>query len=112
MSILFKLKSCCISTEGIKAYKNMLESILPLHTPSTPGVGSKGLFDSFLKVVMLHIKLTGMKYRTPCKQLFCLFIHARSLGVAKGQNNYFLKVFVLDFKLKGKTCRKTCKQTV
>ena len=28
---------------------------------------------------MLHIKLTGMKHRAPCKQIFCLFTHSQSL---------------------------------
>ena len=40
---------------------------LPLHTPLTPGVGSKGYYLSFPKEVMLHVKLTGMKQRTHCK---------------------------------------------
>ena len=35
----------------------MKASVLSLHTPTTPGVGSKGHFCSFLKVVMLHIKV-------------------------------------------------------
>ena len=48
--------------KGNEAYNNMLANILPLHTPLTPGMGSKGYFFSFLKVVMLHIKLKGMKH--------------------------------------------------
>ena len=36
----------------------MKPNSLSLHTPSTPGVGSKGQISfSFLKMVMLHIKL-------------------------------------------------------
>ena len=38
----------------------MEANMLYLHTPTTPGVGSKGhIIFSFLKVVMLHIKLSG-----------------------------------------------------
>ena len=39
------------------AGSNMVANILPTDTPSTQGVGSKGQTISFLKVVMLHIKL-------------------------------------------------------
>ena len=63
--------------KGNEAYNNMLANILPLHIPLTLGVGSKGHSFSFLKVVMLHIKLRGMKHRTSCKQIFCHFTHPR-----------------------------------
>ena len=44
--------------KGNEAYNNML-NILPLHTPFTPGVGSKGHFVfSFLKEVLLHFQLS------------------------------------------------------
>ena len=50
------------------AGSNMLADILPTDTPSTQGVGSKGHFlFSFLKVVMLHIKLKWKKCRPTCK---------------------------------------------
>ena len=58
-----------------EAYNNMVANNLHLHKPFTPGVGSKGNFLPFLKVVMLHIKLSGMKHRTPCKEIFGHFIH-------------------------------------
>ena len=59
---------------GNEKYNNMLANSLPLDTPSTPGVGSKGqLVFSFLKVELLHIKLKVMKLRTPCRQMFCTF---------------------------------------
>ena len=59
------------------AGSNMVANILPTDTPSTQGVGSKGQTISFsergwcqkvklyhyLKVVMLHIKLKGIKHR-------------------------------------------------
>ena len=55
--------------KGNEVYNKMLVNDLPLHTPWTPAVGS---FLSFLKVVMLHITLRGMKHKRPCKELFCL----------------------------------------
>ena len=44
----------------------MKASVLSLHTPMTPGVGSKGYFCSFLNVVMLHIKVKWKKCRPTC----------------------------------------------
>ena len=55
----------------IKANYNMLADSLPLRTPLTLGVGSKALF-CFLKVVILHIKLIGIKQRTECEQMSAL----------------------------------------
>ena len=44
--------------KGNLAQSTMKAKKLSLHTPTTPGVGSKGhIFFSFLKVVMLHIKV-------------------------------------------------------
>ena len=37
----------------------------------------------FLKVVMLYIKLTGMKHRTPYRQTIHLFIHSTHGWVIK-----------------------------
>ena len=47
----------------------MKASVLSLHTPTTPGVGSKVYFCSFLKVVMLHIKVKWKKCRPTCMTL-------------------------------------------
>ena len=51
------------------ACSNILANILPTDTFSTQGVGSKGHHFSqtisFLKVVMLHIKLKGIEHRAP-----------------------------------------------
>ena len=58
--------------KGNEAYSNTLAIALPLHTPLTARVGSESHF-SFLKVVMLNIKLTGMKQRKQFKQIFCPF---------------------------------------
>ena len=38
---------------------------------------------------MLLNKLSGMKHRTPCRQLFCPFIQPRPLGGIKYQNTFF-----------------------
>ena len=55
-----------IKLKGNEAYNIMLANILPLHTPLSSGVCQEGNV-SFLKVVMLLIKLAGMKKRTQCK---------------------------------------------
>ena len=59
-----------------------------------PWGGSKSHF-SFLKVVMFHIKLTGMKQRTQCKQIFCPFIHPQSMDEVKRPKYFFLKKVML-----------------
>ena len=46
--------------------------ILSLHTPSTYGWVQ---INFVLKVVMLRIKLMGMKHTTPCKHEFCPYKH-------------------------------------
>ena len=43
----------------------MVANILATDTPLTPGVGSKGQTNIFVKVVMLHIKLKGIELRAP-----------------------------------------------
>ena len=53
----------------------MKASVLSLHTPTTPGVGSKGHFCLFLKVVMLHIKVKWKKCRPTCKLGNTLNLH-------------------------------------
>ena len=51
-----------------RAQSTMKANMLSLHTPTTPGVGSKGhIIFSFLKVVMLHIKLKWKKCRPTCR---------------------------------------------
>ena len=61
------------------AGSNMVANILPTDTPSTQGVGSKGQTIYFSAVVMLHIKLKGIEYRAPLKQIFCLYTHQQPL---------------------------------
>ena len=51
--------------KGNCAQSTMKANMLSFHTPTTPGVGSKGHF--FIKVVMLHIKLKWKKCRPTCK---------------------------------------------
>ena len=43
----------------------MVANILPTDTPLTLGLGQKVKPCLFLKVVMLHIKLKGIKHRAP-----------------------------------------------
>ena len=64
---------------GNGAWNTMHAYILSLFTPSAPGVGSKGQ-TFFLKGVMLHIKLKGIKHRTPCLDIICPDTHPRPLG--------------------------------
>ena len=51
---------------------------------------------------MLNIKLKGMERRTPCKHLFYLYKHPRSVGSDQNVKVLFLNVAVLHIKLKGK----------
>ena len=57
----------------------------------SPTLGVKG--QTFLKVVMLHIKLMGMEHRAPFKHIFRPYTHPGPLGVgSKGQNIFLLNV--------------------
>ena len=47
------------------AGSNMVANILPTDTPLTQGWGQKVKLYLLLKVVMLHIKLKGIKHRAP-----------------------------------------------
>ena len=87
----------------------MVANILPTDTPSSQGVGSKGQTISFLKVVMLHIKLKGFEHRAPWKQIICHYTHQRPLGWGQKVIFFsFLKVVMFHIKLKWKKCRPTC----
>ena len=55
---------------------NMQAHILSLHTPSTPGVGSK--VKHFLK---------GMEHRAPCKHILCPYTHPQLVGLIKRYKN-------------------------
>ena len=57
----FRILPCSKSNKGSEAYNNMLANILPLHTlEAWVGIKKSTIF-SFLKVVMLFIKLMGME---------------------------------------------------
>ena len=60
-------------------------------------------------MVILHIKLKGMKHRTTCKQIVCpLHTHTLDPGVGK-KGHFFLKVVKLHTQLKGmKHASKKC----
>ena len=61
----------------------MLANILRLHTTLTHRVGS--IIFSFLVVVMVQIKLTGMTHRLLYKQISCFCTHPRPLDGSKGK---------------------------
>ena len=82
----------------------MKANMLSLHTPTTPGVRSKGCFFSFLKVVILHIKLNWKKCKH-IKQDFSLEAWVPvgwvDLGVgAKAKIKLFQNMVMLHIKLK------------
>ena len=72
-----------------------------LYTPWNSEWGQKSK-HLFLKEVILHIKLTRMQHRAPCKQIFCPYIHPQSLAWGHKAIKFFLlKVVMLHIKLKG-----------
>ena len=75
--------------KGNDACSNMVANILPVDTPSTSEVGSKGLKKNLLKVVKLHIKLKGMEHRAPCKHIFCPYTHSRPMGLGQKVKTFF-----------------------
>ena len=77
VKFFFCLKvSCCISKEWSMEHHASTHYILT-HTLS-PWRGVKKSKDFiFLEVVMLHIKLKGMKRRAPFKHIFCPQTHPR-----------------------------------
>ena len=88
----------------------MQAHFLSLHTPSIPGIGPK-VKTFFLKVVMLPIKLTGMKRRAPCKQIDSMSLHTHSAFGLGQKVKTFFKVAMLHTKLKGMELRTPCKHT-
>ena len=77
--------------KGNDTYNIMQAIRLSLNAPSTPGLGSK---QFFLKVVMLQIKLEGMKRTITCKQIFYLYTRPR----LKVKIFFLLKVVMLYIK--------------
>ena len=57
----------------------MKANMMSLHTPTTPGVGSKGHFFSLLNMAMLHIKLKLKKCRPTYKLTLFEFTHTPNL---------------------------------
>ena len=72
--------------KGDGALSTMQAHIMSLHTPSVPGVGSRGQNIFFPKVVILHIKLKDMERRA-----YFLSLHTHlTRGVRpKSQNLFF-----------------------
>ena len=62
----------------------MLQIISLSHTLDPRG----GAKSSFFRVVMLLIKLTELKHRTQCKQIFCHFTQPRPLDWVKGSKHF------------------------
>ena len=69
----------------------MRANSLPLHTPSIPEAGQKVNYFSFLKVVVLHIKLTGTKQ--------IVTFHFYTLDEVRANGKCFLKMVELHIKL-------------
>ena len=94
-----------VRIKGNEAYNNMLSTSLPFHIPLTPGWSQKVICVSFLKVVMLHIKIMGMKQRTQWKQIVCPFTHPRPLDVVKTSKSCFFSIkAMLHIKLHRTLC--------
>ena len=73
------------------------------------GGGAKAKNQLFQNMVILHIKLKGMKHTTTCKY----FALAHILDPCqKVKTFFFLIVVILHIKLKGMKCTTTYKQTV
>ena len=71
----------------IKYIKYTLANIFCLYThPLSLGWSQNVIF---LKVVILHIKLSGMRHRLPCKQIFSSFAHPDLWGGVKRSKHIF-----------------------
>ena len=85
--------------KGYDGCRNMQARIFCPSTPfSTPGVGSKVKTYSFLKVVMLHIKLIGMELREPCKP----YTHAQTPDGVKSSRHCFTERSHVAYHLAGR----------
>ena len=78
------------------AGSNMVANILPTDTPLTQGVGQKVKLYTFLKVVMLHIKLKLTTLAATWEQIICPQTHPRPRRWGQKVKLYlFLKVVML-----------------
>ena len=85
----------------MNAVKMRLRVTGTLHTPSTPGMGSKGQNVFLLNIVMLHIKLNGMEYRATCKHIFCPYTHPQSPDGVKRPTHLFSESSHVAYQIKG-----------
>ena len=77
--------------KGNGALGTIQAHILSLHSIHwTLRVRSKGQY--IFKVVMMYIKLKGMKRRVLCKYTFCPYTHPRPVGWVKRSKLLFLNV--------------------
>ena len=95
---------------------NMVANSLPVDPSplSDPRVanfqGLKVKIQLFQIMVMLHIKLKGMKNAATCKHIFCPFTQPRPLGWGqKVKIQLFQNMVMLHIKLKGMMNAATCK---
>ena len=89
--------------KGNEVYNSMLENTLLFPWDG----GQKVNLFSFQKVVMLHIKLIGMKHRRPCKQIFRPFRHLQHLyGVTR--SNFFSEEGYVAYHIMQLKCLTLC----
>ena len=96
--------------KGNDACSNMVANILPVVPSPFPDPGDGVKIPLFQNMVMLHIKLKGIRNAATCKHKFCLYTHLRPLGWGqRSKHFFFLKVVMLHIKLKGMESRAPCK---
>ena len=95
-----------IKVKGNEAYNNMLANVLPLHTPVTPGVGSKGQFFVFSESNHVACKIKGNEAETTLQTYILPFCTPTT---PDGIKTIFFWRIMLHIKLKGKKCRTLCK---
>ena len=71
------------------------------------GVKDQTIF--FLKVVMLHIKISGMELEAPYKHINCPYTHHRPMCWGQKVKTFLLKVVMLHIKFKGMEHTVSCK---
>ena len=82
----------------------MVANILPIDPPSCRPWwwGQKVKIQLFQSMVMLHIKLKGMKNAAACKPIFCPYTHPQPLGWGQRSKHFFLvNIVMLHIKLMG-----------
>ena len=87
----------------------MLANVLPIHTPLTPGVGSKCHFF-FSESSNVACKIKGIDAENTLQANILPFCTLTTPdGVERSKQIFCLKKVMLHKKLKGKKCRTLCK---